>query len=360
MTERTRPGLWPAARAAVAPAGPPVGPAGRPGSPPAGESTGRRSARPRLLVLVSQPDAAALAALLAATVAFGLFARGFATIDNFRSILISVAIVACMALGENLVILAGEIDVSVGSTLALAGFVAGPIAVDTDNIWLTLAVGVGVGLLGGLINGLVVAYTRVPSIVATLGTLYAYQGLALLWSHSKNVVSVPEGASVLGAGRVHGFPTPALVVLVAFVLLTLWRRNTNVGRDLIAVGANRQAARTMGVRIRAELILAFLLCGTLAGLAAVLYLGEVGGIQTSVVGTNLVLQVIAACAIGGTSIQGGRGTDLAPLIGALLVGVITSGVVVLGVPGVWFPCVYGGFILLAVARDRLWQPRVVS
>lgn len=358
MTERIRPGVQPAARAAVAPTGPPVAAASsEPAAPSTMDSPFRR---PRLAVLLSHPDATALTALLVATVAFGLFAPGFATIDNFRSILISVAIVACMALGENLVILAGEIDVSVGSTLALAGFVAGPIAVDTDNIWLTLAVGVGVGLGGGLINGLVVAYTRVPSIVATLGTLYVYQGLALLWSHSKNVVSVPERASVLGAGKVHGVPTPALVVLGAFVLLMLWRRNSNLGRDLIAVGANRRAAQTMGVRIRAELILAFLLCGTLAGLAAVLYLGEVGGIQTSVVGTNLVLQVIAACAIGGTSIQGGRGTDLAPLLGALLVGVITSGVVVLGVPGVWFPCVYGGFILLAVARDRLWQPRVVS
>ncbi|MEN3356371.1 MAG: rhamnose transport system permease protein [Mycobacteriales bacterium] len=349
MTQGT-PGVRPAVRAVAPPPGPPV--------PPARVSTLERGAGRR--ALLSHPDVTAVAALVLATVAFGLFANGFLTIDNLRSILISVAIVACMALGENLVILAGEIDVSVGSTLALAGFVAGPIAVRTDNIWLTLAVGVGVGVGGGLVNGLVVAYTRVPSIVATLGTLYAYQGLALLVSDSKNVVSVPDRASVLGAGKVHGVPVPALVVLAAFVLLTLWRRNTNVGRDLIAVGANRRAAQTMGVRIKAELILAFLLCGTLAGLAAVLYLGEVGGIQTSVVGTNLVLQVIAACAIGGTSIQGGRGTDLAPLIGALLVGVITSGVVVLGVPGVWFPCVYGGFILLAVARDRLWQSRVVS
>jgi ribose/xylose/arabinose/galactoside ABC-type transport system permease subunit len=346
MTERAS-GVTPVARAAAAPA-----------EPPGPSTVDRPALRPR--AFLSHPDVTAFVVLVVATVAFGLFAHGFATIDNFRSILISVAIVACMALGENLVILAGEIDVSVGSMLALAGFVAGPIAVKTDNIWLTLGVGVGVGIGGGLLNGLVVAYTRVPSIVATLGTLYAFQGLALLVSRSHNVVSVPEHASALGAGRLHGFPTPAIVVIVAFVLLMLWRRNTNLGRDLIAVGANRRAAQTMGVRIKAELIVAFLLSGTLAGLAAVLYLGEVGGIQTSVVGTNLVLQVIAACAIGGTSIQGGRGTDLAPLLGALLVGVITSGVVVLGVPGVWFPCVYGGFILLAVARDRLWQPRGVS
>jgi ribose/xylose/arabinose/galactoside ABC-type transport system permease subunit len=311
--------------------------------------------RLRPAYLLSHPDAAAAGALALCCALFGVFAHGFVSLDNFRSILISVAIVCCMALGENLVILAGEIDVSVGSILALAGFVAGPVAVSTGNLWLTLAIGVGVGCAAGVLNGLVVAFARVPSIVATLGTLYVYQGLALLWSKSRNVVSVPPSASVLGAGRAFGVPAPALLVLAAFVVLTLWRRNTNTGRDLVAVGANRRAAHTMGVRVSAQLVVVFTICGTLAGLAAVMYLGEVGGIQTSVVGTNLVLQVIAACAIGGTSIQGGRGTDLAPVTGALLVGVITDGVVVLGVPGVWFPCVYGAFILLAVARDRVWQ-----
>jgi ribose/xylose/arabinose/galactoside ABC-type transport system permease subunit len=316
--------------------------------------------RIRIGFLLSHPDATVVATLVVCGVLFGVFASGFASVDNIRSIVISAAVIACIALGENLVILAGEIDVSVGSILALAGFAAGPVAVATDNLWLTLAVAVPVGCAAGVINGLIVAWTPVPSIVATLGTLYVYQGIALLLSGSHNVVSVPAAASVLGQGSVLGIPASALVVLGAFAVITLWRRNTNTGRDLIAVGANRRAALTMGVRVRRELIVAFTLAGTLAGLAAVMYLGEVGGMETSVIGTNTVLQVIAACAIGGTSIQGGRGTDLAPLTGALLIGVITSGVVVLGVAGVWFQFVYGALILLAVARDRLWQSRTVS
>jgi ribose/xylose/arabinose/galactoside ABC-type transport system permease subunit len=316
--------------------------------------------RVRVTFLISHPDATVVATLAVCVVLFGVFASGFASVDNIKSIVISAAVIACIALGENLVILAGEIDVSVGSVLALAGFAAGPVAVATDNLWLTLAVAVPVGCAAGVLNGLIVAWTPVPSIVATLGTLYVYQGIALLLSGSHNVVSVPASASVLGQGSVLGIPASALVVLGAFAVITLWRRNTNAGRDLIAVGANRRAALTMGVRVRRELIVAFTLAGTLAGLAAVMYLGEVGGMQTSVIGTNTVLQVIAACAIGGTSIQGGRGTDLAPLTGALLIGVITSGVVVLGVAGVWFQFVYGALILLAVARDRLWQGREVS
>jgi ribose/xylose/arabinose/galactoside ABC-type transport system permease subunit len=320
----------------------------------------RGGRRIRVTFLLSHPDATVVATLVICGVLFGVFASGFASVDNIRSIVISAAVIACIALGENLVILAGEIDVSVGSILALAGFAAGPVAVATDNLWLTLAVAVPVGCAAGVINGLIVAWTPVPSIVATLGTLYVYQGIALLLSGSHNVVSVPASASVLGQGSVLGIPASTLVVLAAFAVITLWRRNTNAGRDLIAVGANRRAAQTMGVRVRRELIVAFTLAGTLAGLAAVMYLGEVGGMETSVIGTNTVLQVIAACAIGGTSIQGGRGTDLAPLTGALLIGVITSGVVVLGVAGVWFQFVYGALILLAVARDRLWQSRKVS
>lgn len=311
----------------------------------------------RVSAVLTHPDATATATLVLCAAAFAVFASGFASVDNIRGIVISASVVACIGLGENLVMMAGEIDVSVGSVLALAGFAAGPVAVATNNLWLTLAVAVPVGCVAGLVNGLIVAWTPIPSIVATLGTLYVYQGVALLLSGSHNVVSVPPAASVLGAGSVGGFPAPALVVLGAFAAITVWHRNTNIGRDLIAVGANRHAARTMGVRIRAGLVVTFVLAGTMAGLAAVLYLGEVGGMQTSVIGTNTVLQVIAACAIGGTSIQGGRGTDLAPLTGALLIGVITDGVVIFGVAGVWFQFVYGALILLAVARDRLWLGR---
>jgi ribose/xylose/arabinose/galactoside ABC-type transport system permease subunit len=109
----------------------------------------------------------------------------------------------------------------------------------------------------------------------------------------------------------------------------------------------------MGVRVRKVIFLSFVISGALSGLAAVIYLGEHGGAFTSVASSGLELQVIAACAIGGTSIRGGRGTDLAPLIGAVFIGVITNGIIILGVPGVWISCAYGACIVAAVARDRI-------
>jgi rhamnose transport system permease protein len=306
----------------------------------------------RVRQLMSHPDVAASGTLIAVMTVFAVTAAGFLTRDNLVGVLISVSIVALLAVGQNLVILGGEIDVSVGSILAVAATSAGQVAVATGSFWLTLAVGMGAGLLAGSINGLLVTNTVVPSIVVTLGTLYAFRGLALLISDNRNINEVPPAPSSLGSGDLLGIPRPVLVVLLAFAVIAVIRRNTTWGRDLGATGNNRRAAMTMGVPIRRELFWAFAISGLLAGLGAVVYLGLLGGAQTSV-GTGLELQVIAACAIGGTSIQGGRGTDLAPLIGALLIGVITNGVLLLGVPGVWISCAYGGCLLIAVAGDRV-------
>jgi ribose/xylose/arabinose/galactoside ABC-type transport system permease subunit len=319
-------------------------------------SSAAETTRPLLLergrLLLSHPDITALATLALAIAVFSATAEGFATWTNLRSVLITVSITAVVACGENLVILGREIDVSVGSILAVAAFVSGRVAVDTGNIWLTVLVALAVGAAAGSINGLLVSCTPVPSIVVTLGTLYAFRGAALLFANNRNIEDVPSAASGLGSGKVLGIPNPVLVAIATFLVVTLVRRNTNRGRDLIAAGGNRRAAQVMGVRVREVIFCSFVVSGLLAGLGAAMYLGEQGGVITSV-GSGFELEVIAACAIGGTSIRGGRGTDLAPVIGAVFLGVITNGIIILGVPGVWIPCAYGAFIILAVARDRV-------
>lgn len=297
-------------------------------------------------------DLSAVLALAVLVVVFAAFARGFTNPANIQSIFAIAAVTACIAIGQNLVILAGEIDVSLGSVLALAGFCAGFVGLATGSIVLTLLTAVVVGGAAGLINGVLVAFTPVPSIVVTLGTLYAFQGAALLVSGSRNIVGLPSSASVLGSGSLWGVPHAVLTVLVVFLIVLLVRRNTRWGRDLVALGGNPDAAARMGVPIRRVLIITFVIAGALTGVAAVIYLGQLGGIQNSIVNGTTILQVIAAVAIGGTSIDGGRGTDAAPLIGALITGVVASGIVILGVPGDWIPLVYGICILAAVARDR--------
>jgi ribose/xylose/arabinose/galactoside ABC-type transport system permease subunit len=310
---------------------------------------------PRARVLLSHPDAMAIATLVIAVAIFST-GHGFATGSNFRNILTGASLTVILACGENLVILAREIDVSVSTIMAVAVFACGKTAAHTSSLPLTLLVALAAGIACGAVNGVLVARTRVPSIVVTLGTLYIFEGTALLIAHDKNIdsSSVPASVTGLGSGSlIPQVPNPVLVALAAFLVLTFVRRNTSLGRDIIATGANRAAAQTMGVPVRKIVFLCFVMSGLLAGLGAVVYLGLFGDAEIQVASNHFELQVIAACVIGGTSIRGGRGTDLAPVIGALIIGVITNGIVILGVPGIWIGCAYGACIIAAVARDRI-------
>lgn len=298
------------------------------------------------------PDLSAIVVLIGLVVFFAFVARGFLNPANVQSIFAVVAVTACIAIGQNLIILAGEIDVSLGSILALSGFCAGFVGLGTGSIVLTVLTAVVVGAAAGLVNGVIVALTPVPSIVVTLGTLYAFQGAALLVSDSRNIVGLGTEPSLLGSGALFGIPHAVITLGVVFLAVMIVRRNTRWGRDLVAVGGNPDAARRMGVPIRRSMIITFVLAGALTGVAAVIYLGQLGGIQNSIVNGTTILQVVAAVAIGGTSIDGGRGTDAAPILGALIIGVVSSGIVIMGVPGDWIPLVYGVCLLVAVARDR--------
>jgi ribose/xylose/arabinose/galactoside ABC-type transport system permease subunit len=312
----------------------------------------------RRSVIVRHQDLSALIVLVVLVIVFAISAPGFTNPANIQSIFAVVAVTACIAIGQNLIILAGEIDVSLGSVLALAGFCAGFVGLGTGSIVLTVLTAVAVGALAGLVNGLLVGFTPVPSIVVTLGTLYAFQGAALLVSDSRNIVGLGAEPSVLGSGMLFGIPHSVLTLTVVFVLVLVVRRNTRWGRDLVALGGNPVAARTMGVPVPRVLITTFVVAGALTGVAAVIYLGQLGGIQNSIVNGTTILQVVAAVAIGGTSIDGGRGTDAAPILGALIISVVSAGIVILGVPGDWVPLVYGVALLLAVARDRFFTPGV--
>ena len=303
-------------------------------------------------------DVSAIAVLIFLVVFFAIFARGFMNPSNLQAVLTVVAVTACMAIGQNLVILSGEIDVSLGSILALSGFAAGFVALSTGSFFATVGTAIAVGAAAGLVNGLLIAFTPVPSIVVTLGTLYGFQGVALLIANSRNIVGVPTGAVLLGAGSTFVIPNSIWTLAILFVLVGIVRRNTRWGRDLVALGDNPGAARTMGVPIRRVLITTFILAGALAGIASIVYIGQLGGMQTSVINNNIILQVIAAVAIGGTSINGGKGTDAAPVLGAVITGVVSSGIVIMGVPGTWTPLVYGVCLLLAVARDRFTRSGV--
>jgi ribose/xylose/arabinose/galactoside ABC-type transport system permease subunit len=261
-----------------------------------------------------------------------------------------VAVLGTIALAVNQVILCGEIDISTGSMMGLCAVAAGAVATSTGGLLLPLLAGVAVGALAGAVNGLLVTFGRIPSIIVTLGMLYALRGVILLVTGGTWITGIPSETRVLGTGSVLGIEYPVFVLLILFLVMELVSRHSTWGRNVFAVGGNRRAARFAGLPIDRTRFLAFVLVGVFVGIASIIYLGRAGSVQTNT-GTGLELQVVAAVVIGGTSISGGRGSALAALTGAVLIGVILNGLILLGVPGTWQQAVLGALILLAVATD---------
>lgn len=301
---------------------------------------------------LARPEAPALVFLALLIVVFSLANGKFLQVGNLESIVSSVAVLGVVALAVNQVVLAGEIDISTGSMLGLCAVAAGAVATTVGGLLLPLLAGVAVGALSGAVNGLLVTLGRIPAIIVTLGMLYALRGVILLVTGGTWITGIPPETRVLGTGTVLGVGVPVIVLVVLFVVVEVFSRNSTLGRDVFAVGGNRRAARFAGLPIDRVRFLTFVMVGVFVGIASVIYLGRAGSVQTNT-GTGLELQVVAAVVIGGTSISGGRGSTLAALTGAVLIGVILNGLILLGVPGIWQDAVLGSLILLAVATDVL-------
>jgi ribose/xylose/arabinose/galactoside ABC-type transport system permease subunit len=301
---------------------------------------------------LSRPEAPALVFLALLLVVFSLLSGKFFSATNLESILTSVAVLGIIALAVNQVVLCGEIDISTGSMLGLCAVAGGAAAQSTGGFLLPLLAAVAVGALCGAINGSLVTLGRIPSIIVTLGMLYALRGVILLVTGGTWITGVPNASRFLGMGNVLGLSVPVVVLFGLFIVMEFVGRHSTWGRNVYAVGGNRRAARFAGLPTDRVRFSAFVLVGVFVGIASMIYMGRAGSVQTNT-GTGLELQVVAAVVIGGTSISGGRGSSLAALTGAILIGVILNGLVLIGVPGIWQQAVLGALILLAVTTDVL-------
>ena len=300
--------------------------------------------------ILGRPETPALAFLILLVVAFSVLSDTFLSVTNLESILISVAVLGVIALAVNQVVLCGEIDISTGSMLGLCAVAGGAVATSVGGFVLPLLAAVAVGALCGAINGTLVTLGRIPSIIVTLGMLYALRGVILLVTGGTWITALPNDSRVLGMGNVLGLSVPVMILLGLFLVMEVVGRHSTWGRNVYAVGGNRRAARFAGLPTDRVRFLAFVLVGVFVGVASMIYMGRAGSVQTNT-GTGLELQVVAAVVIGGTSISGGRGSSLASLTGAILIGVILNGLVLVGVPGIWQQAVLGALILLAVTTD---------
>jgi ribose transport system permease protein len=293
---------------------------------------------------------AAFAILL---VIFSVASPWFLSIDNFLNIGRQTALVSIIATGMTFVIIARQIDLSVGSTLALSGMAAALAMAHVANNWVLGAVaGLGTGALVGLINGLLTTRLSIPSFLVTLGTLSAARGLAMMVTNTKPVIITDETYfAIFGEGRFAGTPAPIAWTLAAMAGGILLLHYSIYGRQVYAAGGNPTAALYSGIYINRVTTIAFVLTGMLAGLAALVLSARSHAARPDVV-QGMELDVIASVILGGCSLFGGRGFILGTLLGSLIIGTLNNGLVLLGVSSPMQLVIKGAIIVAAVAFTK--------
>jgi len=304
--------------------------------------------------------AGVLAFLLLLAIGFTSASPRFLTVGNARIIAFNAAILVIAAAAEALVVLTRNLDVSVGSVMGLAGYLAADLIARAPGLgFAVILVPLAIGALLGLLNGVLVAYGRVPSLVATLGTLSIYRGVTFIYARGQEVTSTKLPRWMLrGAdAMVAGIPSLVIVAAVVVVILALLLDVRPRFRQLYAVGSNPQAAHFYGLRTKRVVLLAYVLAGFLAGLAGFLYAARVGTV-TVILARGWEMSALAAVVIGGVSIQGGSGNLVGVALGAVVLATIDNGLVLLRVPEFWRMFIQGTAIVLAVSVDALIDGRI--
>jgi ribose/xylose/arabinose/galactoside ABC-type transport system permease subunit len=305
--------------------------------------------------------AAPLIALVALSTVLSLYDPNFRKLENLSNIGFQTAVIVTLAAGQTLVIIAGGIDLSVGSVLALVGVVTALLLAAERPIALAVAAGLIVGVGCGFVNGFLVTKGRIPPFIATLGMMGIARGLALVLSKAQNVF-IPQEPRFepfleLGTGRLLGIPIPFLIAAIVATLTELLLSFTRFGRYIYAVGGNREAARLSGIPVHSVLMLVFILCGLTTAIGGIVETARLSVGQPTG-GQLYELHAIAAAVIGGASLAGGRGSVLGTVLGALLMAVIRNGSDLLNIPYEWQQVILGALVVLAVLFDQ-WRRRGV-
>jgi ribose transport system permease protein len=313
--------------------------------------------------LVSQQTFWVTVAAIVAFAAVSFASDVFATQQNLFNVTRNFAFVAIIAIGMTAVIITGGIDLSVGAVLVLSGMVIGMAMHEGMSIWLAIPLALGVSLVVGALNGIMVAYVGVPPFVVTLGMLSIARSLAMVLSNNRMVYEFgPDQAKLLALGG--GFvnltlpfadpmrvPNPVIFLLALMLAAGFAFRWTRWGRHLFAIGGNERAATLTGVPVRRVKVSVYMLCSLCAGIAGILEVGWLGTITTGL-GQGMELSVIAASVIGGANLTGGVGTAYGAVVGAALIEVIRNSLILLGISTFWQGTFVGSFIIVAVLFDR--------
>lgn len=287
--------------------------------------------------------------------------ENFLTSRNLFNVLRAFSWIAISAFGELLVIISAGIDLSVGSTMALAGLIT---ALALTSWGLPVVPGIIAGLLTGvaigLVNGLLISKAKLPPFIATLGLMSIARGICYGLTNGQPVRGLPEAFNFLGQYDVPiagmGVPLPVIVMFIIAIIMSLFLSRTVWGYRIYALGGNEQAATLSGINTGRVKILVYTLCGFLTAIGGLLMTARLG-VAAPTAALGYELDVIAAVVIGGASLMGGEGTILGVLIGAAIMQVLRNGLVLLGFPAYWQPAAIGLVIIVAIMLDQLRKRR---
>jgi ribose transport system permease protein len=302
-------------------------------------------------------------ALLVLCIALSFLTDKFFTAANSVNVLRQVAVNVCIATGMTLIVLTGGIDLSVGSVLALcgaitAGLLKNGLQFPSADLYVGFTIlgamlaAVIIGSLIGLINGFAITSFKVPPFVATLAMLTIARGCTMLYTGGHPISNLGESFAFIGTGSWIGIPVPVWIAVIVVLVAVFITHKTKLGRYIYAIGGNETAAKLSGIRINKVKLIVYSIGAALAALGGVIITSRLDSAQPNA-GISYELDAIAAVVIGGTSLNGGKGSVWGTVIGAVIIGVLNNGLVLLNVSPFWQQVVKGGVILLAVIIDKV-------
>jgi ribose transport system permease protein len=298
-----------------------------------------------------------LGILLLICVVFALGSSDFLTASNLLNVALQTSIIAIIAIGMSFVIFTAGIDLSVGSMMALAGAIAAGMAVRQGmDTYVSITIGLGIGLLLGAVNGLMIVKGGIPPFVATLSMLAIARGLTLVYTEGRPIAGLDERFIYWGTGQVLGIPLPVIIMAVIAVIAHIITRYTPFGLHVYSTGGNEETTRLAGVSPDRIKIAVYMISGFLAALGGILLTARLWSAQPNAA-VGWELDAIAAPVLGGTSLFGGVGSIGGTVVGAFIIGVLSNGLNLMGVPSYYQQVIKGLVFILAVTVDLINKRR---
>jgi len=305
-----------------------------------------------LRVVLRSREIGIFTALVVTILVFSLLDRAFLSGYNLINIVLQSSVTAILAIASTFVIITAGIDLSVGSTLAVAAVSSGLLLVNGFSFPLVFGGTPAIGLVAGLINGLLTTLTGITPFVVTLGTMSIFSGFALILAGGQTVYGIPHAFNEALAGSIGPIPIPVVIAGAVMVASAFVLRRTKLGEYIIAIGGNREVARLAGINVVAYTTAAYAIAGMLAALAGMVTVARLGAADP-ILGKDLLLPCIAAAVMGGANLMGGEGSMVGALIGAVLIATLQAGLTFLNVQAFYQEVAVGFVIILALLFNRL-------